>query len=248
MGTVVADSEKERLIFARQVGHLLDRHRRLCSVEVRVVRYVDTFGRDMFQVPLAETVDAARVSLGDELLFPLFQPRHVLLGAIDRIGIERVSIDVHLGLAPGDRVLDVVVEDLADADSAVAVRHELLRQRDRLRRRLPKIGPQVPHADRIGPQAGHQARARRVAHRLLAVGPSKRHGRCGEPIDVRALGDLGPVAAEFLAQIVDRNEQDIERLPPGSRRWRLGQRDFRGEDGKKKEESEPIAVPWVHHG
>ena len=52
--------------------------------------------------------------------------------------------------------------------------------------------------------------ARRIAHRLLAIGALEEQPARGEPVDVRRLDVLRAVAAEFGPQVVRDDEEDVE--------------------------------------
>ena len=95
------------------------------------------------------------------------------------------------------------MEILADADGGVAVVLEVLRQRDGVRGRVAELGREIPDAQGVGPQAGEQRGARRIADGLLAVGVGEDAGTRGEAVEVRRFGK------RFDAEIVGGDEQDV---------------------------------------
>ena len=64
-----------------------------------------------------------------------------------------------MGHAPGRGILMVAmadVEDFSETFGAIAVRFEILRQRDRIRSSTAKVGAQIVDAKRLRAQAGQQ--------------------------------------------------------------------------------------------
>ena len=94
----------------------------------------------MFQVPLAESVNASKVVFRDQLCLAIFKPCDIFPGPVNRIGIKGIIRNVQLWFTPRKWILNVVVENLADAHGMVAMFHELLSQRDRIGCGLAKVG------------------------------------------------------------------------------------------------------------
>lgn len=107
------------------------------------------------------------------------------------------------------------MEDLADALHEVAVVLEMLRQSDGIRHGVAEVRHQIPHLGGVGPGAGKQARTRWRADGLLAVGAQERHSLFRNTVDVRRQDGLGAIAAEFRAQIVDGDEENVRPLGLG---------------------------------
>ena len=101
-----------------------------------------------------------------------------------------------------------VVEDLAGAAGLVAVLLEPEGNRGHVGIGLAEVHRVAPDAERVGPPAGEERRPRRIADRLLAVGPVELHAAGREPLEVRrdghraVAGDLGP-------QVVGHDEEHV---------------------------------------
>ena len=109
-------------------------------------------------------------------------------------------------------VLPPVVEDLADALRVIAAVLEQLRQGHGIGFVNPKVRGQIPHSERVGSHAGEQRSTRGIAHGLLAVGAVENGATRGEAVDVRRLHLSAAVAAEFDAQVIDGNEENVRGL------------------------------------
>ncbi len=115
------------------------------------------------------------------------------------------------------------VIDLAGAGRAVAMPCEVLRQRHGVLP-LPEAaepGRQPVDARRRGAQREHQARARGIAQRRLAMGIGEQGAARRQPIEVRRLGQrMSAQAAQPIVLIVDGDEQHVGAR--GSRKRRGG--------------------------
>ena len=150
MRSIVPNGHKERFVPAGQAVEAIDRNGCLRTIKVAVIRDVDFFCSNMFQIPLPKTVyEAFLITFGAYPRFTLLKPIDVGLQAIHCIRIKGIALDIKLGLTPGRRVLDVVMEDLPDSNRVIPMSHELLSQRHCIRHSLPKVGTQIPNLDRI---------------------------------------------------------------------------------------------------
>jgi len=69
---------------------------------------------------------------------------------------------------------------------------------------------------RVGPGAAKQAGAGGPADRLLAVRPLEEQTFTGQPVDVGREDLLVPVAAQFRAQVVHGDEENVHFAPARS--------------------------------
>jgi hypothetical protein len=114
------------------------------------------------------------------------------------------------------------VEDLADVDRRVAVCAEVLRECDDVRHGVAEERIDVLDLQRIGPQAGQQARSRRTADGVPAIGPIETNAARRQAIDPRAMNVRDAVAAQLRPEVVHGEEQDIPpRGPVGRLRGRV---------------------------
>src|SRR5215218_5682276 len=99
--------------------------------------------------------------------------------------------------------------DLADARDEVAVLAKKLGERDRVRRGGAEIGLEVIDAERVGPHAGHERGAARIAERILTISSPECDAALGEAIEVWRFGDGIAEASEARVEVVDRDEEDV---------------------------------------
>ena len=105
-----------------------------------------------------------------------------------------------------------VVEDLAGRQGPIALRGEVLRQRDHVAQGRRGAEPDVERVDPggRGTQPGQEAGARRVAQGRLAVGVGKQRPAPRQPVHVGCLDLRVPLqAADPVVQVVDAEEQDV---------------------------------------
>ena len=88
----------------------------------------------------------------------------------------------------------------------------MLRQGDDIGDVGAEIRLQIPHANRIRAEPGHQAGARGVAQGLLGVCLKEGHARASQPVEVRCLGVGVAVRADRGAEIVDGDEEHVGAL------------------------------------
>ena len=140
----------------------------------------------------------------------------VFLRGVTQLGI--VSVIEQGCLRPGRRILGgfaAPVEDLADGTGMVTVVLEVLWQGDCFRPGFPEMRIEIPDLDGVRSQSRQQGKSRRTAHRLLAVGPAEQCAALGQEIHVWRDRGLVAITSEGGAQIIDGDEQDIERFCTG---------------------------------
>ena len=204
-----AHGEEKRLVLRFERRETLHRFRSGCAIgELLVVFGADLIGGAFFGAftifsrgpPfLRGTVFfEVHVMPGDDLLCP-----------IHRIGIDSPTLRIPVRLIPRTPVFKTGVVDFAEGRAMVAVRLEVLRQRDAIRLRRAEMRLEVPHLRHIGPEPGHDRRARGTAHRLLHIGPVEDDPASRDAVDVGRLDDGVAVAADFRTQVVDSDEEHI---------------------------------------
>ena len=106
-------------------------------------------------------------------------------------------------------VVELAVVNFAGVDGFVAFCDQVLGQGDDVGIGVAEISVVFDDVDRIGASTGHEARARRTANRLLAVGAAKLQTVIRECIEVGCHRQVGTVAADFRPQIIDGDEEDV---------------------------------------
>ncbi len=107
-----------------------------------------------------------------------------------------------------------VVEDLANASSGVAVIFEPERQSGDVRLQFAKMGAVDIEAEGARTQAREHAGARGIADGLLAIRLRKGRAACCDGVQMGCEG-RGAVAAELWAEVIRRDEEDIQRCGYG---------------------------------
>ena len=102
-----------------------------------------------------------------------------------------------------------IMENLPDARCEVTVLHEHLRHRDDFGNHRAEVLLQVIHLRRVRTQAGHHRGATGRAERELAIRAVEAHATLRESVNVRRLHERVAVAAEAIAHIVHRDEEDV---------------------------------------
>src|SRR5262245_8247306 len=93
-------------------------------------------------------------------------------------------------LSPRVGVINPAVKDFARAQRPIAVRLEVLRERDEFRMLRAKPGLVVHHAGLRRISSVEQRRARRIAERILGVSPLEPNSARGQPVYVPRLDEL----------------------------------------------------------
>ena len=111
---------------------------------------------------------------------------------------------------PGSRIIEIAVIHFSKRARGVAVLFEQLREGHHLRQCRPEMREHVIDPGRIRTPAGEDARARRSALRILAVGLKKNRPSLREPVEMRSLHVGSSVGTQFKAHVVGGDEQDIK--------------------------------------
>ena len=106
-------------------------------------------------------------------------------------------------------VINAVVENFPGTSGDVAMIFEPARQRDEFRMRVTNPSAIAEHARHGRFVTGEQRSARGTTERILRVGAVEPHAGGGELVEVGRDG-CAAVAAEFRAQIVGDDEEDVE--------------------------------------
>ena len=133
--------------------------------------------------------------------------------------------------------------NLAHRFGMVAAVLEVLSHRDDVWQATAEMGLQVVNLGRVGPQAGHQAGARRGANRLLAVRPVEAGAGGGKLVEVGTFDVFRAVAGQLGPQIVDGNKEHIERFTFGRQGGVAGEETDRQRQ-QGKETSVHGEYPW----
>ncbi len=168
-----------------------------------------------------------------ELARHAVKPRHRVLRPVLLIHADHFAARKPARLAPRRSVFKAMMLDLAQRGGVVAIRAEMLRQRHAIRLRIAEVRVEVPDLRRVGAQAGQNGRARRTAHRLGAVSAVENDAASREAVDVRRLRMLHAIAANVRPQVIDGDEEDVQRLRRES-----------GEQRGKSEEEEKSGAWW----
>ena len=195
-----ADGQEERLRVLLQLAQGLDREARDLAVGIGVVGHVGVFDRRPAGAALL--IDVRRVVLHLE------GGLRSVLGGLRVLRRDR----------PALRVVEPSVEDLAHAHAMVAVVLEILGHGHGVRQGGPEMRLQVPHARGVRSTAGHQRGARGAAHGLLAIGSVERGALGGDAVQVRGLDDVAAGRIDLGSQVIDRDEQDVQRFGLGGMR------------------------------
>ena len=129
------------------------------------------------------------------------------------LGTVAGSAGVLFRSGPGELVIAVAVScviDFSETLGVVTMVLEVLGDGDHVWLIVAEVCRQIPDANRIGPQSGHQAGSRRRADGLLTVGSQKRRSPCGQTIQVRTVDVFRAVAAQFRSHVIGGDEQDIQ--------------------------------------
>eukprot|EP00964_Phaeocystis_antarctica_P045896 scaffold26465_cov59-Phaeocystis_antarctica.AAC.2 len=111
--------------------------------------------------------------------------------------------------APRQRVVEVLVEDLAVAHADVARLSEALRQRHHAGHLVAQVGDQVHDAVPVGTHARKERRARWRAVRDAGVRTREERAACCEGVDVRRVRSAVAVSSEVGPQVVDDEQEDV---------------------------------------
>ncbi len=114
------------------------------------------------------------------------------------------------------------MKNLTQPFRTVSVLHEILWERDGIRRSDPEIRSEIINPQRRGAQARQERIAGRCAHGLIAIGPLEDHAARRQPVDVRRVDQTVPVTSEHWLQIIDADKQHIW---PGELRRPCGPRE-----------------------
>lgn len=144
-------------------------------------------------------------------------------------------------LGPAAGAVAWMMEDFPVRDRMIALSLEVFVQRDDARRVLLRIGQMRDEPFWRGPDARHQARARRTARGHHAISAIEEQSLRGEPIDVRRLDAFDAVAAQLGAQIVHGDEQDVRPV-------RGAQADANNRDKRNAGEAKESGTGWCHCG
>jgi len=101
------------------------------------------------------------------------------------------------------------VVDLSVRFRHIAVLPEVLRQGHHIRGGDPQIRVETGHSDRVRQLASHQAGSRRMADRLLTIGPVKDDPLRRQSVEVRRDHIRLPIAIQIITQVIRCNEKDI---------------------------------------
>src|SRR5262249_50340787 len=112
-------------------------------------------------------------------------------------------------LSPRVRVINPARKDFAGAQRRIAVRLEVLGERDEFRMLRAKPGLVVHHTGLRRIPSGEQRRARRVAERILGVSPLEPNSARGQTVYVRRLDELIAVTTQLGPQVVRSDEEDV---------------------------------------
>jgi hypothetical protein len=203
------DRQEERLFAVLQFAQRLHAQFRDRAVGVRVVRHIRHLGSRAAGCPAERLAGQSSffrfgAAAGHDLA--------VLVGHIASAARGPAS-----RFAPRRSVVVAPVIDLAHADAGVAVLLEMLAQRHDVGDMRAEVRFQIVDLRRIGAQPRHQAGPRRRADGLLAIRSQENRAVLRQSVDVRTADVIGPVTAQFGAQVIDRNEQHIRPLLGRSR-------------------------------
>ena len=140
---------------------------------------------------------------------------------VDQVFLVLVTssgIDRHL---PGRRIIEtigadaggnIVVINFPHAGGEPARIFKLLRQRDDIRHRIPKMRIEIVDLDLVGSQSRHDRSPRGVAQRQLVISAIKAHARGREAIDVRRLRYEITITTQTRGEVIDGDEQHIRTI------------------------------------
>ena len=102
--------------------------------------------------------------------------------------------------------------DLANGECRITMLFEVLGHGKRVRIHLTHGSFEIPATSGLGAQSGHEAGAGSATNSDLTIGALKKSAPRGESVDIWRMDVLVPVTIEFGAEVVDRDEEDIEFL------------------------------------
>ena len=132
-------------------------------------------------------------------------------------GLRRVhGLDVAIEVGPCLVVVEAGVEELAAAQSRVAVFAEELRKRDPVGMQVAHAGAVAENLGGVGWMAGEERRTRRIAERELAVVAIEANALGSETVDIGAVRvEAAVVAGELGPHVVGHEEEDVETASAG---------------------------------
>ena len=127
------------------------------------------------------------------------------------------------------------VEDFAKSGRMAAVGFQQLRQRDDVGQSIAEQRAVIGDDGAIRAKTGEERAAARVADGILHVSALKADGARGETINIGRLDGGVAVTPEGVAQIVDRNEQDVQ--------FRVGRRTKQADTKDQEQRAQQRPVP-----
>ena len=221
------------ILFRRDVGGVGAKEARRDEerLVLPLLHQLDCLGRDhavglllVLAVGLQPTEGTAYLAVGFGVEHEVFV-RFVAPLRVDRLLPGRRVVEAVRSYAGGH----VVVIDLAHPSSPPAMLHELLGHGDGMWNLVPEVPVQVVDLDGVRAQSRHHRGPGRVAQGQLIVCLEEANAGCGQPVQVRGLGNGVAVATQGARQVVRGDEEDV---------WLFGQSDFEEQEkgeGKRKD-------------